>query len=75
MVTISKPQRDFITSRKQYADVYSNKISSFTKSAYSDVFAIKSFLTKSKDKNAKLYIPINMPRLISHTFADYEIGE
>lgn len=75
MINISKPQRDFITSRKQYADVYSNKISSFTKTAYSDVFAVKSFLTKSTDKDAKLYIPINIPRLISHTFADYEVGE
>lgn len=54
--------------------MYENKQSSFTDWFRQKVFKIKAFLSWDKFKDEILYMCLNYPRLISHRFADYEIG-
>lgn len=55
--------------------MYSNRQSYFTSTMFREnIYDIKSHLSNYTNKTERLYIPINYARLISHTFADYEVG-
>ena len=67
---------DLQKNRQKYIDIYNNKQSIFlgVDETRKRIFVMKSKPTRSQTKNDILYIPVNLAKVVSQVFTDYEVG-
>lgn len=76
MFKLSDRVRAIITSKERYNSIYHNTQSDhINKTFRKQAFTIKSRLTGNATKDSQLYIPINYAAVVSHAYADFEVGK